>query len=785
MAILRKFVSSIYALKNPEKLKAVAVVAIMVGAVLTLVSLVSAWLWTRPPYPDADRLFRFWETHASEDFRPSPVSPATFTYWSNNARSFDVAAYFPEAKTSLLEGAAGEIVEVRVAQIHGPFLEVMGTAPFMGSPPSEGSVLISFSVWQRLFGRDPQIVGKELPLRGRGRTIAGVMPDGFAFPQGIEVWFSAGELRSEMGRRQRGSRYLEIIARRHRNATEEQMAVELKALSQSLAERFADTHGGWETVHKGLHRAQTDTIRPALRALVASAALLFLLGMANFANLVSGDLLQRHRELAVRRALGAGRRQISSLVMAETTAVALVGSLAGGFLGMIALDFVGRLLPSNIPALPEETPLLWLPVGLVTLVLGASVGYFMSLVGSARLPMESLRGGRSASPAVARISSGLVVFQVALAACVLIVAGLLLRSFLALAATDPGFAVEDRYAFRFQWQLKPGQSRSELVEPMAMVMEALNEIPEIASASLVTHQPLADPLIYEEFTAQGDDSSSFRSALLITDAQYLSSLKIKTLEGRSLAPEDSADAPAVAVINRALAQRLWPGQSPLGRSLRRTLEDRERLVVGVVSDIRSELSVPAGPQVYVPYAQSPLAFGRIVLHLETPSADLQSRVKAAAGGLAPDLRLYGAVPMTELVDSALPQSRLAATTLVILGVIALILAAMGLHAVVSRAMVRRIQEMSLRQALGATPLELTLTMLGHQLKPVFAGLSLGFLAAVSTAPLLASLLYGVKALDPVTWIAVLVLLSLVAGFAVVGPIRRAVRSPIAEVLRRA
>ncbi|MEM6795678.1 MAG: ABC transporter permease [Acidobacteriota bacterium] len=768
-----------------------AILTVIVGAVLVLLHLVSAWLWAPPPYPQADRLFRLWEAHAHTGIQASPVSPATFALWSESARSFEAASYYSSTKTSLVEGASESVLDVRVALIHGPFFEVLGVQPKLGAARDDQTVLISFGLWQRLFGGDPHIAGKTFRLAGSLETIAGVMPEGFAFPEDVEVWRQGGPIQpGGMGRRQRSVRYYDVIARRHDHASTQQMSEELEALSQGLAEEFPVTHGGWTAVSKTFHQAETAAMQPALQALLAGAGLLFLLGMANFAHLISGDLLERRRELAVRHALGASAGQISSLVVWEASAAALAGSVLGGLLGWGALRSIGGLLPGDLPALPTGPPILWLPVACVTVAFCALLSFLVSRTGSDELLGESLRS-RSSSPAAARVGARLVVVQVALAAWVLVTAGLLLRSFVALASTDPGFAVDHRHSLRFRWRVPLGQPAEDISEPMAAALKALDGMPGVRSAALATHQPLDDPLMIEEFEARGAgaDTSDFRAALLVIDADFLSTMEVEILEGRGFSRQDDARAPAVALVNETLARRLWPGQPAVGQTLKRILENDDRRVVGVVSGIRSELSAAAGPQVYVPYSQHPLHFGRILLHLDPSTAGgdgggIESQAAAVAERFSPNLRVYGGSSIADIVDSALPESRLAAVTLVILGAIALILAGSGLHAVVGRAMVQRSREMGVRQALGASPLGLTCAMLTDHLRPVCVGLALGLIASLSAAPLVANLLYGVEPADPATWIGVLLILLAVSGLAILGPVLRAVKNPT-EALRRA
>ena len=777
--------------RRPETtLRGVAVVAVVVWANAVLFALVSSWLWAPLPFPDGERLLKIWEIRGDAPDSRSDVSPATFMKWLEEAQTFVPAAYFQAGRPALLCTGAGHAVEpVQITVTSGPFAEVLGVAPRIGSFGDEpGQVVISHGLWSRVFGSKPDILGESLRLDGRSVSVAGVMPPSFSFPQATDIWRSV-PLGREMGARQRSSRYLEVVARRLPDAEPRQVEGELKTLSEGLAESFPDTHGPWQATHQDLHGAQTAEMRPALSALAVAAMFLLLLGFANLAILVSGDVVQRRSEVAIRRALGASQGQISTMMVLETTLTAALGGMIGLQAARWTVTASMGLWAAAFPFLSTEIDVPLLPIFLVTVGLGALVGGIASSSSTSRDLVLALRNGRSVSPGALGFGRWLTVVQVTLAVWVLATSTLFVRSFFELASTDPGFAVDGRQTLKFRWQLEPGQKVMSVAEPMVSIRRALQELPEIEAVAVTSHQPLADVPMRESFSLEGSELS-LAAQLQSVGPDYFDVLRIPVLSGRPFSDQDRLDGQPVAVVNQSAAQILWPQGLALGNVVTRSLTGTPLTVVGVVADTRAEaLRQDPGPQIYVPFSQAPMAFGRFTLVTSsavksgTDTSGWESQARATVAQLDPRLRIFDPQPLKRVIDDALPQSRLVSATLVALGALSLLLSSAGLFAVVSRSVGARRREMGIRRAVGAGPSRLVAMMLSQELRHILVGVPLGLAATLLSARLFGSFLFGITTSDPLSLTCAALVVILTAVLSTLGSIRAAAFAPPATILR--
>ena len=791
MNLLQSLVSFLSRLSRRRHVfwRAVGVVAVITWSSGGLVSLVSAWLSTAPPYPDPDQLFRVWETRQEAQER-RPISLGTYLDALYQAESFTAAAYYfnatPVLGESNSEGSEPSRVTLLETSIHGPFLEVMGEPLFLGHSITDGDILISHRIWQRLLGSDPDVVGRSFRINGRPWVIAGVMAPGFHFPNETDVWFPQEVIPRTLKRRQRGLRHLDVIARKNPNVSQLQIADDLRRMSRSLAEKYPDTHGDWSMVHKDLHQYRTESIRPALTALNGAGVLLMLLGFANLTNMLATDLIRRRRELAIREALGASPWRITLWIMTETWYLCVLGGALGLAATAWTLDSLKSILPPSLEALGLGFSLPVFQVLAVVSIFGAGLGFLSYRLGARPQPIEPLRGGRSTPPKLARALHLSISLQVAFSLCVLITSGLMLQGFLKLAATDPGFTVEDRYILRFrwaQWGASEPLKTPHVAEPTANLITSLKGLDQIRDAALISHQPLMDPPLRHELSMPNDPSPAI-AQVLSAGPNYLDLMNIAVLEGRSIEPEDIAEARPVIWVNPTFAAQLWPDGNALGRSIYVVLEGQVRTVVGIVADVRTDgLGQVPSPQAWVPFAQAPSPSGRIVLHLENAPDDLEQQLAALAAQIDPRIRVYDIKPLSLIVHKALPQPRLAVTTLGAMAWIALILTAVGLYAVVRRSMEQRRMEMAMRQALGASPERVLFQMLKRELRPVLWGLLVGLIGGIAAAHLFESLLYGIEPLNLITLSSTTLVLAVGAIAVILGPIFDAVDSPLDPLLR--
>ena len=785
---------------------AVAALALGIGAATVIFSAVDAVLLKPLPYADPDRLVAV--LHEGRH----PVSPWTFDTLRRQARSFDAIGVAEFWRPNLAsEGAAETVLGLRLT---ASTLALTGGQPALGrllSPEDEEPfhaevVLLGHGLWRRRFAADPEVVGRSVRLNGIPHQIVGVMPAGFDFPP---FWARGAEMWAPLPLRDRlestGGRSLRLFARLAPGVSLATARDEIGAIAaRSEAEQPAAMRG---LVVQPLQDLVVRNVRPALVMLLGAVGLLLLIACANVAHMLLARAAGRAREMAVRHALGAGRTRVIRQLLTESLLLAGLGSAAG-----IALAFAGaRLLvawrPPSVPRI--ETMTLDLRVLLVavaaSVLCGLAFGLAPALQAVRRDAQAGLRQGERGSSEDAgrrRLRSLLVASEVALALMLLVGAGLLIRSFAALQAIDPGF--EPKGVLTLAVSLS-GAEQSAPGRRAAFFQDALERfraLPGVEAAGAINHLPLGGDLWGFGFHVQGRPlpargerpSAAYRVVL----PGYFQAMRLPLVRGRDFERRDDLGGPGVIIVNEVLAGRHWPGEDPLGRSM--TLDDPASpeaqwlTVVGVArSAVRRDWSAAPEAEMYLPYLQSRSYLEEAAGHLEYLSfalrtggdpAALAPAVRGVVRSLARDAAIADLQTMEELVARGIAEPRLYVVLLVSFAAVALLLAAVGIYGVVSHGVSRRGQEIAIRLALGARSADVLRLVLGQGMATVALGLVAGLVGALALGSTLSSLLYGVEATDPITLGAVLVALGSVALVATYLPARRAVAVRALEVLRR-
>jgi putative ABC transport system permease protein len=672
---------------------------------------------------------------------------------------------------------------------------------------------LSYQFWQRRFGGDPGVIGRNLTLTGAGAgetlPIIGVMPQDFTFPYGsmlgatgftrsltVDMWFTMNRQRDPRlvdasGQPNRAIHYFAVIGRLAPGASVERARNDLSAIAAQRATEFADTNAGWGVTVRPLHEQTVGALRPALVLLMGGVGVVLLITCINVANVLLARAAGRGRDLSIRSALGASRRRLMQQTLVESILLSIAGGIAGQAVRWFATRGILAIAPSNLPRLGEVSP--GMPVVLFALLLsvitGVVVGLFPAIAAANSQAQDSLRDGTRATASAARrrTRSVLIVAEVALAMTLTVCGGLLLRSFVSVLAVDPGFKTEQLLTMQLSVPARYAtpEARLTFYDELETRLKAL---PGVVSVGGTTRLPLGSTNVTTMLEVDGRavpraelPEVEMRRAMF----DYFGAMGIPLLRGRLFTREDDLGAPPVLIVNAALAARVFPGEDPVGKRVRFGGASAPWMtVIGVVGNVKhGSLEEVPKPEFYITYRQGPPVGPYIVLRTRDDAANLSGSVRQA-------VRELGADPPTDMRSmDAIRSGSVAARRFVLLlvgtfGVLALGLAALGVFGVITLIAAERTTEVGIRMALGAAPSQILTLVLGHAVKLTMAGVALGTVAALLLRPVMTAQLYGIGALDPLTYFAVAAALVLTAMFAALVPARRAMSIDPVQALRQ-
>ncbi len=785
-------------------LTAVAVLALGIGANVAIFSVVRAVLLRPLPFPEPERLVEL-ATHTSDGL--STVSPPDFVDLRDQVDAFgDLAAVNSGGFT--LSGGNAPAELVGGAQVTGGFFRVMGISPELGRPFRDAElepgatpvVILGHGLWRRRFGADPGVVGRRIEVDGAPAEVVGVMPAGFAFPDQSEMWapqaFDEHDLTT-----QRGAHYLRVYGRLAPGATLAAARAQAGAVADRLAAAHPRTNDGESVAVTGLREALVGSYRPALWMLLGAAALVLLIACANVANLLLARALERRQELALRSALGAAPARMVREVLSESLALAALGGAAAL---AVAFSVTGALASApglDIPRLETarvDGPALLFALGLTlatALVAGAVPAF--RLTAGRRLYASLAAGGRTTGDRAShRLRDALVVSEAALAVVLLFGAGLLGRSFWKLQQVDPGF--DPRGVLGFNLSLSDA-AYPEAGQRSAFLDELLGRLaarPGVTRAGAVFGLPLSG-MSYVISVERLDGAPAYDQPgtepyvqVRVVTPEYFRTLGIPLAAGRAFTGADRRGSAPVALVNRAAARLLWPGEPAVGHTLEvgSTLGVSARRaggeVVGVVGDVHHDsLAAEPVPELYVPFAQFPMDFFTVVVKTDGDPAALAQDARRVVAALDPSLALFQVRTMEERLAASLARNRLYALLLGLFAATALALSAVGLYGVLAYVVGQRRREVGIRMALGASRRRVLALVLGRGVALAAGGLLAGGLAALAAGRLLHAWLFHLDAHDPLTLAVTVALLLATALAAGVAPARRATRVDPVETLR--
>jgi len=799
---------------------AVATLALGIGANTAMFGVINAVLLNPFPYPDADGILFVGETHGDQPGFGS-VPAGNFRDWAQEQRVFSALAAIRGQDMSLDGG--DEPTQVRVGLASASVFPLLGVEPRLGrvyraEEDTEGAprvAVLSHDLWQSHFGGDPSILDRTLLLDDQSYGVVGVMPPRFEL-WAADLWVPYGlNFEGEFRDSRLVNNGLFGLARLKPGVSLEAAKAGMSLIARRLGAAYPDTNTGVGVSITRLKDGAGDQLRPALLVLLAAVAFVLIIACANVANLLLARAATRERELAVRSALGAGRGRLLAQMLLEVLPLALMGAAAGALLAYWGLKGLLLVIPPD--AIPAESDVrldghvlaFTGGVGLLTALL---FGLLPALQASRGDVSEGLKeGARAASGGRGRqrLRSALIVGEVALSLVLLVGAGLMMKSLSRLGSVDPGFRTHDvlkmeislpqrKYPSPEQSEAFFRQSVEKIREPTGVVHAGMGMLPLSGHAHGM-------PLVIEGGTYQSMRELPFL-ILGLVEGEYFQALGIRLRSGRLFGAEDASGSLPVAVVNRSLVAKHFPGQDPLGKRIKAGLpENLNRpgilppgagefawlTIVGVVEDVKlfglSE-EIPPPPVVYVPFSQAPkVAMLRnswaIVVRSSGDPLQLVGAVREQVWSLDRTQPIVGLGRMQTLVTDSLRQSRFGTLLLSLFAALALVMALVGIYGVVSYAVAQRTREVGIRLALGADAGSVLRLVLRQGMTLVGAGIALGLLVAFGLARFLSSLLYQVEARDPATFAPVAALLGLVAMGACYFPARRATRVDPSVALR--
>jgi putative ABC transport system permease protein len=777
--------------KNPGfTVVAALTLALGIGANTAIFSLVNG-VFLRPlAYKDAGRLVFIAATNRVRGNKIEVSSYPDFADWRAQNHVFSgLAAYRPQYYDLSGVSRPERIRGVRVSEDLFALLDekpVLGRAflPEEYQPGKNRVVLLSDGLWRRLFGSDPGLVGKTLKLNDEIYTVIGVMPPRFAFPPNERVLLYAPLVADA----NRSHGWLWAVGRLRPGISLREAQVEMDTISHRLEQQYPGTNKGRGVNLLTLQERVVGNLRPAFLVFVCAVGLVLLIACANCANLMLGRTTARARELAVRAALGAGRRRLTRLLLAESVLLSFLGGALGLLLAVWGVDVLVALMKKDLPIPRLENIHIdgWV-LGfafLVSLLTGIFFGLAPALAASRIDLNESLKeGSRSVTGSLRPIQlrSLLVVSEVALALVLLAGAGLMIRSFLLLSRVETGVNTRNVLALDFSLYESRYAQPHVRADFLRQVAERVRTLPGVKSASWVTDLPLSGSSDSDSFAIAGrpepGPSESREAFFNVVGPGYFQTLGIPLLRGRDFTDRDTVAAPGVALINQAMVRRFWPDEDPLGKQI--TMDRKSFFsIVGVVGDVRQlGQASETSPEVYLSYLQDPVAWPYRTLIVRTAGDPLKlvGLVEQAVWSVNKDQPVSDIETMEQVLADSVAQPRIFTLLMGVFAALALALASVGIYGVVSYSVSQRTHEVGVRLALGAERVDVLRLVVGQGMLLTGLGLGIGLGGAMAVTRFLSSFLYGVRPTDPITFAVVALALAAVALLASYIPARRAMK----------
>jgi predicted permease len=794
---------------NPSfSIVVILTMALSIGANTAIFSVIDGVLLRSLPYRHADRLVRLFLS--VPEYPKFPVNPFDFRDYRERAHSFDSLAAYTHSDVDL--SGEGEPVRLSGFAVTSGFFRVLGVTPLLGRefsakeelPKANLSAILSYRIWRSRFGGRANIIGQKLNLSGRPITVIGVLPPGVEHPGNmyravaygdtVDVWVPFAFEGNPTGR---GSHFLDCIGRLKQGVTSERAQAEMNDIMAQLG-REHEGDRNWKVMVIPLKQEITGRSQRLLWVLLGAAGALLIIACVNAANLLLARASIRQREMALRSALGARKSRLVRQMLTESLLISVTGAVLGCLLAVGGVRALVSLLPADFPRIGDihVNAVMFLFALLVSVATGVLFGLAPALQSSNTDLVKPLReGGRSStgSSCARRLRNGLVVCEIALACLLVIGAGLMLRSFVNLLRTDPGFRPQKVLTASISLPAARYKTPEAVSLFYAKLARQLGSAQGIRSAAIGSDLPWTG---YDDnaggFQVEGETPPAgqfFHARYHTASPDYFRVLGIPLVRGRYFSEHDTKDAASALIINRAMALRYWRSENVVGR--RMTFEDKAKekdwmTIVGVVGDVKdTPANDSAEPAFWWPISQVPFGSSQmaIVLSGNSDMTSMANQLRATVQGLDPSLAVAEIKPMEKVAGNSYATSRFALFLTGLFAVLALALAAIGTYGILSYSVNQRRHEFGIRMALGASSAEVLRTVVSDGMKLAVMGTVVGVGCGLALGRLVASLLYGVRASDPVTIGAACVVLATASALACYVPARRATRNDPMHVLR--
>jgi putative ABC transport system permease protein len=794
--------------RNPGfTLGAILVLALGIGANTAIFSMVNAALLRPLPYDEASRLMQVWHVPPAKSFPGLTlfsVSPANYLDWKAQSTSFESMSIY--GGRHLTFGGTDHPEVVQASAVPPDFFTVLRTQPILGRTftpdddhPGARVILLSYRLWRDRFGSDPGIVGRDIAVNSERYTVVGVMPEKFRLPDFAKAWVPLAW--TDADRAIRSNHNYLVIARLKPQIQIDQAKAELAAISMRLEQQYPEDDKGWGATLVPLHEQLIGDVRTALLVLLGAVAFVLLIACANVANLVLAKTLARGKEMAIRTALGAGRMVLLRHILVETLLLSVTGGLLGLLLARAVIALSVKLLADRLPAFMNVT--LDAQVLAYTLLLSIAAGVLAGLFPSLRFSRVDVnevlkQGPRSTSDGGSKTRNLLVVCEVALSLVLLIGAGLMIRTLWQLRGVQPGFDSSNVLTMTVAIPRGRFPTPSGEVNFFHETLQRVKALPGVEEAGVIDSLPLDGGGSHQPFSIEG------RPVLPMADQPevdvrristgYLRAMHVPIIRGRDIAESDAVGRPGVVLISQALARRFWPNEDPLGKHLTLTFfADARREVVGIVGNVKTDALNETRPvdTIYMAVNQLSAATGEawdsfglsLAVRTKSDPHNAISSVTDAIHQVGPDIPVTDVLSMDDVIAQSMSPQRFNMLLLAAFAGLALLLAAVGIYGVLSYSVRRRVREIGIRMALGASQSDILRLVVGDGMKPILMGVALGLTAAVALSRFVASLVFGVPPTDPLTFTAVALLLVTVGIVANTLPAYRATRVEPVRTLR--
>jgi len=772
---------------------AVAIIALAlgIGANTAIFSLVNGVLLRPLAYPNPDQIVYFEGRNPASGISDSNVSFPDYLDWLK-LDAFSHLAHFYTASATF-SAPNSEPERVPRAGVNSSFFSVLGVQPAIGraflaeedQPKKEVVVILSEGLWKRRFGGDPRVIGTQVVINSLPRTVVGVMPAGFDFPEGTQVWWNSpvdpqGEPRD--------NRSFSVVGRLKPGVPLQQAQSQVSTINAQLAKAYPETNTGWDANLALLQERLVRSVRPSLLVLLGAVALVLLIACANVANLLLARAVSREKEVAIRTALGASRTHIIRQMLTESLLLSIMGGVLGLLLSVWLTDLLISLNPPDSPRFGEVN--LDYRVLAFTVIISALTGLIFGLVPAlqaSKLDVSgSLKQGGRTGEGSRRTSarSLLLIGEVALSLMLLVGAGLLIKSFLRLQEVKPGFNAQNVLITSISLPGAKYKEKPQRAQFYRTLVERLKALPGVQLVGAGGHLPrgASGYGIGRAYIPEGRPTTTEESrnaSFSVITPEYFQALQIPLLAGRGFTDRDSEEAPKVIVINKAMAtQSFGSPEAALGKRVTIWRDEKFlREIVGVVGDTKGDtLDRDAGAQMYVPHAQDATwGFMTLVIRTAGDAAAMAPAVRREVLSIDKDQPIYNVRTMEDVVAQSMGTRRASTLLFTVFAGAALILAAVGIYGVMAYSVTQRTQEIGIRMALGAQTGDVLRLVVRQGMVLTLIGIAVGLAGAFGLAKVIASLLFDVPATDLTTFLGIPLLLLLVALIACYVPARRAAR----------